>query len=84
MMCIVGMLNMMLIYLVEMEYVMFKIICFVWKKYKKKCVLKVKVERKVEVVFLIGCIMDVMFSDINEVIFNVLWRNGNDVVIFLF
>ena len=28
-----------------------------------------------------GCIMDVMFSDINQATINVLTRNGNDVTI---
>lgn len=76
-----GMLNMMPTHLAEMEHVMPKITCSVRKKYKKKRVLKAKAERKAEVAFLTGCIMDVMFSDINEATLNVLRRNGNDVVI---
>lgn len=76
-----GMLNMMPTHLTEMEYVMPKITRSVRKKYKKKRVLKAKAEKKAEVAFLTGCIMDVMFSDINEATLNVLRRNGNDVVI---
>ena len=76
-----GMLNMMPAHLAEMENVMPKITRSVRKKYKKKRVLKAKAERKAEVAFLTGCIMDVMFSDINEATLNVLRRNGNDVVI---
>lgn len=76
-----GMLNMMPRHLAEMEDVMPKITRSVRKKYKKKSVLKAKAERKAEVAFLTGCIMDVMFSDINEATLNVLRRNGNDVVI---
>lgn len=76
-----GMLNMMPTHLAEMEHVMPKITRSVRKKYKKKRVLKAKAERKAEVAFLTGCIMDVMFSDINEATLNVLRRNGNDVVI---
>ncbi|MEJ9225551.1 (Fe-S)-binding protein [Priestia aryabhattai] len=76
-----GMLNIMPTHLAEMEHVMPKITRSVRKKYKKKRVLKAKAERKAEVAFLTGCIMDVMFSDINEATLNVLRRNGNDVVI---
>jgi len=76
-----GMLNMMPTHLAEMEHVMPKITRSVRKKYKKERVLKAKAERKAEVAFLTGCIMDVMFSDINEATLNVLRRNGNDVVI---
>lgn len=76
-----GMLNIMPAHLAEMEHVMPKITRSVRKKYKKKRVLKAKAERKAEVAFLTGCIMDVMFSDINEATLNVLRRNGNDVVI---
>lgn len=76
-----GMLNMMPTHLAEMEHVMPKIIRSVRKKYKKERVLKANAERKAEVAFLTGCIMDVMFSDINEATLNVLRRNGNDVVI---
>ncbi|MED4136630.1 (Fe-S)-binding protein, partial [Priestia megaterium] len=67
-----GMLNMMPTHLTEMEYVMPKITRSVRKKYKKKRVLKAKAEKKAEVAFLTGCIMDVMFSDINEATLNVL------------
>ncbi|MDR7242053.1 MULTISPECIES: (Fe-S)-binding protein [Priestia] len=76
-----GMLNMMPTHLAEIEHVMPKITRSVRKKYKKKRVLKAKADRKAEVAFLTGCIMDVMFSDINEATLNVLRRNGNDVVI---
>ncbi|MGG0459926.1 (Fe-S)-binding protein [Priestia aryabhattai] len=76
-----GMLNIMPAHLAEMEHVMPKITRSVRKKYKKERVLKANAERKAEVAFLTGCIMDVMFSDINEATLNVLRRNGNDVVI---
>ncbi|MGG2087908.1 (Fe-S)-binding protein [Priestia aryabhattai] len=76
-----GILNIMPAHLAEMEHVMPKITRSVRKKYKKKRVLKANAERKAEVAFLTGCIMDVMFSDINEATLNVLRRNGNDVII---
>jgi glycolate oxidase iron-sulfur subunit len=74
-------INIMPKHLVEMEEVMPKINTPVRKKYKNTNVIKAKNARKNEVSFLTGCVMDVMFSDINEATINVLTRNGNDVKI---
>lgn len=66
-------------HLVEMEKVMPTVATGMRKKYKDTPVIKAKTETKQEVAFLTGCIMDVMFSDINEATIQVLTRNGNDV-----
>lgn len=76
-----GVMNIMPKHLVEMEAIMPEIKRPVRKKYKSQKVIKAKGESKNEVAFLTGCVMDVMFSDINESTINVLTRNGNDVVI---
>lgn len=76
-----GLINVMPKHLVEMEKIMPKIGTSVQKKYKNQDVIKAKGETKHEVSMLTGCIMDVMFSDINEATINVLTRNGNDVAI---
>ncbi|MEQ2527108.1 (Fe-S)-binding protein [Robertmurraya yapensis] len=76
-----GLINVMPKHLVEMESIMPEIGTPVQKKYKKQDVIKAKGETKHEVAMLTGCIMDVMFSDINESTINVLTRNGNDVKI---
>ncbi|WP_453994342.1 heterodisulfide reductase-related iron-sulfur binding cluster [Bacillus nitroreducens] len=76
-----GLINIMPKHLVEMESIMPEINTPVRKKYKNENVIKAKGETKNEVAFLTGCVMDVMFSDINESTINVLTRNGNDVVI---
>ena len=76
-----GMMNIMPKHLVEMEAIMPKVTKPVRKKYKKVQVLKAKGESKAEVAFMTGCIMDVMFNEINEATINVLRRNGNDVTI---
>lgn len=68
-------------HLVEMESIMPEVKVPVRKKYKKVEVIKAKGKKKHEVAMLTGCIMDVMFSDINEATINVLTRNGNDVTI---
>lgn len=76
-----GLINVMPKHLVEMESVMPEIGTPVQKKYKNESVVKAKGETKREVSMLTGCIMDVMFSDVNESTINVLTRNGNDVCI---
>ncbi|TKC13810.1 (Fe-S)-binding protein [Robertmurraya kyonggiensis] len=76
-----GLINVMPNHLVEMESIMPEIGTPVQKKYKNHDVIKAKGETKNEVAMLTGCIMDVMFSDINESTINVLTRNGNDVKI---
>jgi glycolate oxidase iron-sulfur subunit len=76
-----GLINIMPKHLVEMESIMPEIGTPVQKKYKDQEVIKAKGETKHEVSMLTGCIMDVMFSDINESTINVLTRNGNNVTI---
>ncbi|ASV69443.1 MULTISPECIES: (Fe-S)-binding protein [Cytobacillus] len=66
-------------HLVDMEGVMPKIHSSVKKKHRNGSVIKAKQETKREVAMLTGCVMDVMFSDVNESTINVLTRNGNDV-----
>ncbi|WP_413307481.1 (Fe-S)-binding protein [Bacillus sp. 1P10SD] len=74
-------INIMPQHLVDMEAIMPEVKEPVRKKYKNEKVIKAKGETKNEVSFLTGCVMDVMFSDINEATINVLTRNGNDVTI---
>jgi glycolate oxidase iron-sulfur subunit len=74
-------INIMPQHLVDMEAIMPEVKEPVGKKYKNEKVIKAKGETKNEVSFLTGCVMDVMFSDINEATINVLTRNGNDVTI---
>jgi glycolate oxidase iron-sulfur subunit len=76
-----GLINIMPQHLVDMEAIMPEVREPVSKKYKNEQVIKAKGETKNEVGLLTGCIMDVMFSDINESTINVLTRNGNDVAI---
>ncbi|WP_158738127.1 (Fe-S)-binding protein [Alteribacillus sp. YIM 98480] len=76
-----GLLKMMPEHLATMETVMLEVKQSVRKKYHKEEVVKAKGETKNEVAFLTGCVMDVMFSDINDSTVNVLTRNGNDVAI---
>ncbi|WP_408640735.1 (Fe-S)-binding protein [Salipaludibacillus keqinensis] len=76
-----GLMKVMPQHLVDMEAVMPKVNPPARKKYKNQEVIKAKNESKQEVAFLTGCIMDVMFSDINESTINVLTRNGSDVTI---
>lgn len=76
-----GLINVMPEHLVELESIMPKIKEPVRKKYKDGQVIKAKDNKKNEVALLTGCIMDTMFSDINEATINVLTRNGNDVMI---
>ncbi|MDF2858694.1 MAG: glycolate oxidase [Neobacillus sp.] len=74
-------INIMPKHLVEMESIMPEVKTSVRKKYKSHTLIKAKDETKQEVALLTGCVMDVMFSDINEATINVLTRNGNDVSI---
>ncbi|MGG1678715.1 (Fe-S)-binding protein [Neobacillus sp. NRS-1170] len=74
-------INIMPQHLVDMEAIMPEVKEPVRKKYKDVNIIKAKGETKREVSFLTGCVMDVMFSDINEATINVLTRNGNDVTI---
>ncbi|WP_121611249.1 (Fe-S)-binding protein [Mesobacillus foraminis] len=76
-----GLIKIMPDHLVQMEAVMPEVQEPVRKKYKNEQVLKAKGKSKAEVALLTGCVMDVMFSDINEATINVLRRNGNDVII---
>jgi len=76
-----GMMKIMPEHLIEMEAVMPEIKQTVRKKYRNEKVIKAKNETKREVSLLTGCVMDVMFSDINDATINVLTRNGNDVTI---
>ncbi|MBD1380463.1 (Fe-S)-binding protein [Metabacillus arenae] len=76
-----GLMNVMPQHLVEMEAIMPEVKEPVRKKYKSEKVIPAKGKVKGEVAFLTGCVMDVMFSDINEATINVLTRNGNNVKI---
>jgi len=76
-----GLLRIMPKHLVEMESIMPNIGMSVRKKYESKSMIPAKGKAKNTVAMLTGCIMDVMFSDINEATINVLTRNGNHVVI---
>ncbi|WP_175989446.1 (Fe-S)-binding protein [Bacillus sp. Marseille-Q1617] len=74
-------INVMPKHLVEMEAIMPEIKQSVRQKYKNEDVIKAKDETKHEVSMLTGCVMDVMFGEINDATINVLTKNGNDVVI---
>ncbi|WP_440480381.1 (Fe-S)-binding protein [Rossellomorea aquimaris] len=76
-----GLINVMPRHLVEMEAIMPEIKQSVRQKYKNQKVIKANGETKHEVSILTGCVMDVMFGEINDSTINVLTRNGNDVVI---
>jgi glycolate oxidase iron-sulfur subunit len=76
-----GLMNIMPQHLVEMEAIMPEIKEPIRKKYKNENVIKAKGETKAKVAFMTGCVMDVIFSDINQSTINVLTRNGNDVSI---
>ncbi|QTC43852.1 (Fe-S)-binding protein [Bacillus sp. V3] len=76
-----GLINVMPRHLVEMEAIMPEIKQSVRQKYKNQRVIKAKGKTKHEVSMLTGCVMDVMFGEINDSTINVLTRNGNDVVI---
>lgn len=76
-----GLINIMPDHLAEMEGIMPEIQEPVRKKYKNEKVIKAQGDKKAEVAMLTGCVMDVMFADVNEATINVLTRNGNDVMI---
>lgn len=76
-----GLIRLMPKHLVELEAIMPKVHKGVRDKYKHHPVIEAKGETKREVAFLTGCVMDVMFADINESTINVLTRNGNRVTI---
>ncbi|MDN4523048.1 (Fe-S)-binding protein [Fictibacillus fluitans] len=76
-----GLLKVMPDHLADMEEIMPVLTKPVRQKYKNQNVIKAKGETRHEVAFLTGCVMDVMFSDINDATINVLTRNGSDVVI---
>ncbi|MFB5663804.1 (Fe-S)-binding protein [Alteribacillus sp. HJP-4] len=76
-----GALKIMPSHLADMEAIMPALRQPSRKKYENMEVIPAKGETKAEVALLTGCIMDVMFSDVNESTINVLTHNGNDVVI---
>lgn len=76
-----GVLRMMPDHLAEMEAIMPEIQPSVQKTYHNVDVIPAKGVPKAQVSMLKGCIMDVMFSDINQSTINVLTYNGNDVVL---
>ncbi|WLD94447.1 (Fe-S)-binding protein [Alkalihalobacillus sp. AL-G] len=76
-----GVMKVMPDHLVEMESIMPTIGTPVQKKYKDVDVIPAKGQPKARVAMLTGCIMDVMFSDINESTINVLTHNDNEVVL---
>ncbi|MCM3714901.1 (Fe-S)-binding protein [Alkalihalobacillus oceani] len=76
-----GLTKIMPKHLAQMEAVMPTIARPVMKRYKNQETIPAKGEKKQEIAFLTGCVMDVMFSDINQATINVLTRNGNEVTI---
>lgn len=76
-----GLIKMMPNHLVDMESIIPEVNTPVRKKYKNVNLIKAKSDTKRQVALLTGCIMDIMFSDINDATINVLTRNGNDVTI---
>ncbi|MEW9503276.1 (Fe-S)-binding protein [Jeotgalibacillus marinus] len=76
-----GALRVMPNHLVDMESIMPEVKQSVQKKYKDVDIIPAKGIPKARVAMLTGCIMDVMFSDINESTINVLTHNDNEVVI---
>jgi len=74
-------INIMPKHLVEMEGIMPEVGKPVRKKYKNEEVIRAQGEKQGEAALLTGCVMDMMFSDVNESTINVLTRNGNEVVI---
>ncbi|MGP4078909.1 (Fe-S)-binding protein [Pseudalkalibacillus sp. R45] len=76
-----GALKVMPKHLAEMESIMPEIQPSVQKKYKDVDVIPANGEPKARVAMLTGCIMDVMFADINQSTINVLTYNGNEVVL---
>lgn len=76
-----GALNLLPKHLAEMESILPEIGEPVRKKYKNVDYIKAKGKAKRRVAILTGCVMDVMFADVNESTINVLTRNGNEVEI---
>ncbi len=76
-----GVLRILPDHLAQMEAIMPEIQTHIQKRYSNLDVIPAKGNSKAQVSMLKGCIMDVMFSDINQSTINVLTYNGNDVVI---
>jgi glycolate oxidase iron-sulfur subunit len=75
-------INVMPNHLVEMEAIMPAVKEQpVQKKYRNERLIRTEAEKKGEAALLTGCIMDVMFSDVNEATIRALARNGIDVSI---
>ncbi|WP_173916682.1 (Fe-S)-binding protein [Halobacillus sp. Marseille-Q1614] len=74
-----GALRVMPSHLANMEAIMPEVKQSVQKKYKNVNLIPAKGAPKAKVSMLTGCIMDIMFSDINESTINVLTHNDNDV-----
>ncbi len=74
-----GLIKVMPKHLQEMEAIMPAVQDPVMKKYPE--VIVAKGETKQRVALLTGCVMDVMFGDINEATVRVLTRNGYEVVV---
>lgn len=75
----IGMLKVLPQHLQDMEVIMPKVGKPVMKKYAD--VIPAQGETKQRVALLTGCIMDVMFSDVNEATIRVLTRNGYEVML---
>ncbi|UOQ92915.1 (Fe-S)-binding protein [Halobacillus shinanisalinarum] len=76
-----GAIRVMPNHLAEMESIMPEIKKSVQNRYKDVEVIPAKGETKSRVAMLTGCIMDVMFSDINQATINVLTHNGSEVAL---
>ncbi|RKD73467.1 glycolate oxidase iron-sulfur subunit [Sinobaca qinghaiensis] len=77
-----GAMNLMPDHLSGMEAIMPNVGHPVREKYKNMPVIPAKGDEvKGRVAFMTGCIMDVMFSDINDATIDVLTHNGSEVVI---
>ncbi len=76
-----GLMKIMPQHLIDMEAIMPEVQSSVRSKYKKEKTIPARGEMKGKVSMLTGCVMDVMFSDINQSTINVLTRNGNEVTI---
>nr|WP_237418649.1 (Fe-S)-binding protein [Halobacillus litoralis] len=68
-------------HLAGMEAIMPEMKASVQKTYKNVDVIPAKGAAKARVAMLTGCIMDVMFGDINESTIHVLTYNGNEVTL---
>ncbi|TPE68782.1 (Fe-S)-binding protein [Halalkalibacterium halodurans] len=74
-----GLLHLFPEHFADMEAVIPEVSTPVQKRYRKKSFIKAKGKSKQRVALLAGCVMDVMFSEVNEATIRVLTRNGNDV-----